>query len=119
MTDAVRVQMVSGRRQSMTTETAVAREKLAADLRAVIADTQQLLDATSGQAGEKIHAARVRAEETLRAARARLTELGEAGVEKAKAAAKATDDYVHESPWQAIGIAAGVGLLVGWILGRK
>jgi ElaB/YqjD/DUF883 family membrane-anchored ribosome-binding protein len=103
----------------MTTETAVARQKLASDLRAVIDDTQELLNATSGQAGEKIHAARVRAEETLRAARARLGELGEAGVEKAKAAARATDTYVHENPWPAIGVAAGVGLLVGWILGRK
>jgi ElaB/YqjD/DUF883 family membrane-anchored ribosome-binding protein len=46
-------------------------------------------------------------------------ELGEAGVEKAKAAAKATDTYVHENPWQAVGVAAGVGFLIGWVLGRK
>jgi len=103
----------------MTTETATPREKLAADLKAVIGDTEELLRATAGQAGEKIHAARARAEETLRSAKARLAELGEAGVEKAKAAAKATDTYVHENPWQAIGIAAGVGFLIGWMLGRK
>jgi len=103
----------------MTTESAAAREKLATDLKAVIGDTEELLRATAGQAGEKIHAARARAEETLRTAKARLAELGEAGVEKAKAAAKATDTYVHENPWQAIGIAAGVGFLVGWMLGRK
>lgn len=103
----------------MTTDTTVTRERLAADLRAVISDTEALLGATAGQAGEKIHAARVRAEETLRSAKARLAELGEAGVEKAKAAAKATDTYVHENPWQAVGVAAGVGFLVGWLLGRK
>jgi ElaB/YqjD/DUF883 family membrane-anchored ribosome-binding protein len=103
----------------MTTETAVTREKLAADLRAVITDTEELLKATAGQAGEKINAARARAEETLRTAKARMGELGEAGVEKAKAAAKATDTYVHENPWQAVGVAAGVGFLIGWVLGRK
>lgn len=103
----------------MTTETAVTREKLAADLRAVIDDTEELLKATAGQAGEKIHAARARAEETLRTAKARLGEMGEAGAEKARAAAKATDVYVHENPWQAIGIAAGLGVFVGWLMGRK
>lgn len=97
-------------------DSAVTREKLAADLRAVIDDTEELLKATAGQAGEKIHAARARAEETLRTARARLVELGEAGAEKAKAAAKATDVYVHENPWQAVGVAAGVGFLLGWLL---
>jgi ElaB/YqjD/DUF883 family membrane-anchored ribosome-binding protein len=103
----------------MTTDTAVTREKLAADLKAVIADTQELLNATAGQAGEKIHAARARAEESLRSAKARLGELGEAGAEKARAAAKATDTYVHENPWQAVGVAAGVGFLIGMLLGRK
>ncbi len=103
----------------MTTESAAAREKLAADMKAVIADTEELLRATAGQAGEKIHAARARAEETLRAAKARLAELGEAGVEKAKAAAKATDTYVHENPWQAIGIAAGIGFVIGLLMSRR
>jgi ElaB/YqjD/DUF883 family membrane-anchored ribosome-binding protein len=100
----------------MSTESAVIREKLSADLKAVIRDTEELLNATAGQAGEKISAARARAEETLRTAKARLAELGEAGVEKAKAAAKATDTYVHENPWQAVGVAAGVGFLLGWLL---
>lgn len=103
----------------MTNDTAVSREKLAADLRAVIHDTEELIKATAGQAGEKIGAARARAEESLRDAKARLTELGEAGVERAKAAAKATDVYVHENPWQSIGVAAAIGFLAGWVLGRK
>lgn len=103
----------------MTTETDILRERLAADLRAVIDDTEGLLHATAGQAGEKILAARARAEESLRTARARLAELGEVGVEKAKAAAKATDTYVHENPWQAVGIGAGVGFVLGWLLSRK
>ena len=38
---------------------------------------------------------------------------------KTKAAARATDEYVHESPWTAIGIAAGAGLLIGLLIGRR
>ncbi len=95
------------------------KQKLAADFRAVIADTEELLKATASQAGEKINAARARAEESLSAAKARLDEIEDAAVEKAKAAAKATDTYVHENPWQAIGIAAGIGFLVGLLVSRK
>ncbi len=103
----------------MSTRAINPKEKLAADLKAVVADSEELLKATAGQAGEKINAARVRAEKSLSAAKARLDEIEEAAMEKAKAAAKATDTYVHENPWQAIGIAAGVGFLVGLLIGRK
>ena len=103
----------------MKSESAVARQKLAADLRAVIADTEELLKATAGQAGDKIQSARARVEETLRSASARMDTLEDYAVENVKATAKATDQYVHDNPWQSIGIAAGVGLIFGWLLGRK
>ena len=103
----------------MTTERNIAREKLAADMRAVIIDTEELLSATAGQAGDKIQSARARVEETLRSAKARVDDLEQAAIEKVKATAKATDLYVHENPWPSIGIAAGVGLIVGWLISRK
>ena len=40
-------------------------------------------------------------------------------MDRAKDAAKATDDYVHENPWQAIGIAAAVGLVAGLLMSRR
>ncbi|HET7776216.1 MAG TPA: hypothetical protein VFK74_07610 [Azospira sp.] len=40
-------------------------------------------------------------------------------MDKTKAAARATDDFVHDNPWKAVGIAAGVGLLLGVIIGRR
>lgn len=103
----------------MNIESTIARKKLAADLRAVIADTEELLKATAGQAGDKIQSVRARVEETLSSARARISSLEDSAVENVKASAKATDLYVHENPWQSIGIAAGVGLIFGWLLGRK
>src|SRR2546430_12233220 len=49
----------------------------------------------------------------FRSAKDRLGELQEVAVKKTRAAARATDDYVHEHPWRAIGVAAGVGVVIG------
>ena len=103
----------------MNGASAVARHKLAVDLKAVIADTEELLKVTAGQAGDKIQSARTRVEETLRSARAHMDTLESYVVDNVKASAKATDQYVHDNPWQSIGITAGVGLIFGWLLGRK
>lgn len=96
----------------------VSKEKLMQDLRVVVADAEELLRATAGQAGEKASAARERIQESLVAAKERLTAAEEALVARTKQAAKATDEYVHENPWRAVGIAAGVGLVVGMLISR-
>ncbi|MGH8832023.1 MAG: DUF883 family protein [Polaromonas sp.] len=95
------------------------QEKLVTDIKAVILDAEEMLSATADQAGEKVADLRVRIQARLRDAKARLVEAEAVLVAKTKAAAKATDAYVHESPWTAIGIAAGVGLLVGLVIGRR
>jgi len=90
-----------------------------ADLKVVVADTEALLQATANQGGEKLAEVRAKAEESLSIAKARVAQAQEALLVKTKAAAKATDTYVHENPWQAAGIAAGVGLLIGLLIGRR
>ena len=97
----------------------VDREKLVQDLRVVISDAEELLRATAGQAGEKISTARERIQNSLVAAKARLIAAEEAVVIKTKQAAKATDEYVHENPWKAVGIAAGAGLIIGMLISRS
>lgn len=99
--------------------TDINRDKLLADMRLVIADAEELLRATAGQAGEKVAAARVRIQDSMDAAKVKLAELSEAGAERAKAAARATDDYVHDHPWHAVGIAALVGLVLGTLISRR
>ena len=99
--------------------TEVTTEKLAADLKVVIADTEELLKATASQAGEKVAQARVKIQDSLDQAKVKLGRLGEVGVDKAKAAARVTDDFVHDSPWTAVGIGAGVGLILGLLIGRR
>lgn len=97
----------------------VSKEKLMEDLKVVVADAEDLLRATASQTGERIAAARSKAEESLRAAKVRLAEAQSSVVEKVKVAAKTTDDYVHENPWQAVGIAAAVGLVLGALISRR
>lgn len=101
----------------MTKSSAEARDQLVTDMKAVISDAEELLKATAGAAGERVSAARARAEERLRAAKSSLEELDV--VDRAKEAAKATDDYVREHPWGAVGIAAVAGLLVGVLISRR
>jgi ElaB/YqjD/DUF883 family membrane-anchored ribosome-binding protein len=104
----------------MTTEAEhVSKEKLMADLRVVVADAEELLKATANQTGERIAAARAKAEESLKVAKVRLADAQAAATAGARAAAKATDDYVHEHPWKAVSVAAVAGLLLGALISRR
>lgn len=105
---------------SDSTNSAVnAQERLVTDIRAVIADAEEVLLATADQTGEKISTLRGRIKERLLDARIRLEVAEQALKDKTMAAARATDDYVHDKPWQAVGVGVGIGFLVGFILGRR
>ncbi len=95
------------------------QERLVSAIRSEISDAEEMLSATADQVGEKMSRLRERIQTRLREARLQLADAEAMLVAKTKAAARATDDYVHESPWTAIGIAAGVGVLVGLALGRR
>ena len=95
------------------------RGKLVEDLKAVVADAEELLKASASQTGDRIAAARAKAEESLRAAKARLAEQEGAVMTKTKAAAKATEDYVRANPWNGVGIAAAAGLVLGILATRR
>lgn len=93
--------------------------KLVEDLKVVMHDAEALLRATSSQTGEKIQEVRARAEESLRQAKVRLEQVEEEALKRAREVAQATEEYVRENPWQSVGIAAGIGLLVGLLLSRR
>lgn len=96
-----------------------AQEQVVSDIKSAIADAEDMLNATADQAGEKVANLRARIQERLKAARERLVDAEELLLAKTRAAARATDAYVHESPWTAIGVAAGIGLLVGVAIARR
>lgn len=95
------------------------RDKLMSDLRLVIADAEELLRLTADQAGESAAELRGRVQGRIQQAKADLLHLQQAAVDKVKAAGHATDEFVHENPWKSIGVAAGVGLVVGLLIGRR
>lgn len=95
------------------------KQKLVSDMKVVVADAEEILRATAGVAGDKMGDLRERIGERLRDAKLRLADAEAALVDRTKAAARATDDFVHENPWRAVGVAAAVGLLLGVIIGRR
>ena len=105
--------------ESSSITPSAARDQLVADLKAVVSDAEELLRATKDAAGEKVSAARARAEATIGKARAKLANIDDEVVARAKDAAKSADDYVHENPWHAVGIAAAAGIVIGVLLARR
>jgi ElaB/YqjD/DUF883 family membrane-anchored ribosome-binding protein len=103
----------------MSDSATMQRDRLVADLKAVIADAEELLRVTAGQAGEGASELRERVQTRLAHARERLADLQHTAIEKARAAGHAADDFVHENPWKSIGLAACVGLVVGLLISRR
>lgn len=103
----------------MATDTAVSKDKLVQDLKVVIADAEELLRATASQAGEKAVIAREKIQDSLHKAKIKLAEAEEVVIDKTKQAARATDEYVHEHPWRAVSVAAGIGLIIGMLISRR
>lgn len=103
----------------MNAQLEVTTDQLVADLKTVMEDAEALLKATSSLTGDKIQEVRARAEESLRQAKVRLSEAEEEAMRRAREIANAADEYVHENPWQSVGIAAGIGLVVGLLLARR
>ena len=99
--------------------TPVSRDKFVQDMRVVISDAEELLRATASQAGEKIGVARERIQDSLHQAKVKLAETEAIVRERAQQAARDGEEYVRDNPWRAIGIAAGIGLVLGLILSRK
>lgn len=95
------------------------KEKLMADLKLVMADAEALLAATADDTSAGMKELRGRVTDTLFKAKDGLIHAQEEVVDRAKAAARATDHYVHDHPWKAVGVAAGVGLLLGMLISRR
>ena len=103
----------------MTEMTAMQREKLMADMRVVVSDAEELLKMTADEVGESALALRERLKDRMAQAKDSLVSLQAAATEKAKEAGHAADEYVHEHPWKSVAISAGVGVIVGMLIGRR
>jgi ElaB/YqjD/DUF883 family membrane-anchored ribosome-binding protein len=89
--------------------------KLVSDFKVVVHDAEAMLKATAGELGDKARDARARLATSLESAKVGLHRMEE----KAMASAKATDRIIREHPYESMGVAFGVGLLIGVLVSRK
>lgn len=103
----------------MSDLTAAQKDRLVADLKMLIADAEEFLKGSVGDASAEAVEAKGRIQARLRQAQDQLHRLQDTVTAKARAAGEAADDYVHDHPWKAVGAAAGVGLIIGLLIGRR
>jgi len=103
----------------MNTRSAGLSSEMESDVSKAISGAEDMLAQAASSTGEKAAELRGRALEQLRALRGRLHDAQAVALRQSKAAVRATDDYVHDHPWRAIGVAAGVGVLIGLLIGRR
>lgn len=89
------------------------------DFQNVVDDAHELLKTVEREGEGKLNQARARAQETYETARQKFIEMGGQVGDVAKQYATTADDYVHASPWQAIGVAAALGAVVGFLIARR
>lgn len=89
------------------------------DMKTLVRDAQELFREASLATGEKAEELRNKGLVMLDAAMEKAQQIQAVALEKGKEAAQTTDEFVHEHPWQAVGIAAGIGLVVGLLIGRR
>jgi ElaB/YqjD/DUF883 family membrane-anchored ribosome-binding protein len=98
---------------------AIARERVMADLQALTRDAEDLLKATAGDVSEKAKEARTRVAAALERAKTTYANLQDQTVATARAAAKKADTVIRDHPYESIGAAFGLGLLIGVLVARK
>jgi ElaB/YqjD/DUF883 family membrane-anchored ribosome-binding protein len=92
---------------------ATSRDKLVEDFKVLSKDVQELLKATASVVGERAADARGKVQESLKVAQEKITQASAVAKERGQAAVNATDVYVRDNPWNAVGVAAGIGFLLG------
>ncbi len=89
------------------------------DMRSLVKDAQELFHEATSATGEKAEALRSKGLNLLDTALAKAQDAQAAAIDTGKELAGSADDYVQENPWRAVAISAGVGLLIGLLMGRK
>lgn len=102
-----------------SSQSAAKAEALARDFKNVVSDAEELLQALGNDGDAKIKEMKSRVQVSLNEAREHLSEFQTGFVDSAKAAASATDEYIHHNPWQAVGLSVVIGGLVGYLIGRR
>ena len=95
------------------------KEKLIEDFHSVINDTEELMRSVSTESGGKAQVLRDKIEENLTHAKEYLQDFEDSVVDKSRTAARITDEYVHENAWRTVGLAIGLGVLIGLLIKNR
>ena len=106
-------------RRAKISNTERAYDDLVDEFSNLVEAMEDVFSAAAEDGGEKLSELKDQAEVSIKKAKARLGALEKTAMTKARKIASDSDDYVHDNPWTAIGVGAGVGLLLGLLLGRK
>lgn len=94
-------------------------DDIISEFRDLAASIDELLAASGGEGGEALNELKAKATDRLKQAKAAITKVERDAVQAAKNVAVKSDDYVHENPWTSIAVGAGVGLILGLLIGRR
>ena len=111
--------MTAKKSTSSHEDTQISSENLIGDFKALMADAEELIKATAVSDDGPLSAIRSKALDALNNAKETLSTVEGTVVEKAKVVAERTDEFVHRNPWEAVGVAAGLGLLIGLFIRRR
>jgi ElaB/YqjD/DUF883 family membrane-anchored ribosome-binding protein len=92
---------------------------LSREFNSFLTDIEELVKATTSLTGEDLARAKAKLSARVIKAKESVEEMSDVIAERARSTAKITDHYVHAQPWQAIGIGAAVGLLIGFVLAQR
>jgi ElaB/YqjD/DUF883 family membrane-anchored ribosome-binding protein len=96
-----------------------AQSAIAREYQAFISDVEHLVASATSMTGEDLARAKAKLSARISSARAGVGSVGRSAVDRARVGAKAADQYVRNQPWQAVGISAVAGLLIGLLLARR
>lgn len=111
--------MTSKKPASTQKQAQIHSEDLISDFKALMADAEDLIKATGSHEDGSLGAIRLKALDTLNNAKDTLSSVEGTLIDKAKVVAEGADDFVHRNPWEAVGVAAGLGLLIGLFIRRR
>lgn len=108
--------------ENQTTENFDAAAKpgsISVEFQRFLADIEDLVGQATSMTGEDLAKLKNSMNERISVAKESLSEMGTGLADKARKGAVATNDYVHQQPWTAVGAGAAIGLLIGLLVSRR
>lgn len=107
---------MTGRRHTVSSES---QARWVDPIKEALDEAEDMLREAASVGGDRAEELQEKALETLRRSRVALHDVQDSLIDRGRHAAQATDDYVHERPWQAATVAGVAGLLLGLLIARR